>query len=410
MNQIQNLLIKQRRILLSIYLLSNIYFTFVFIECGILGGDFNYKFKANSEALFLGLVIILFSWFVLAFLFKRFSAIKVKPISFHNNRLLELFFLFLSLFYLYGCLQGYYISNTGTDIIPRPFIFSAANLFLHPDYLLIIYFFYRIKSPSLIYYITLISTVLSYLLAGRSFIFIYLLPLLNIYFILNKGKIYLFWNFFLIIIGILIYPFIRFAKTMIPSYYQSEESDFMVYYIFQLFNGDIVETYINSFNSSLERFQHVANMSFLIDKQQEIISYISNFDYYSIGGGLSAYIFRVLFDKHNSIYLNSLFASYIKGSLTSDWSVHSGMSGVFFVSPPLFLITISYVLIILFLTVMVTKLFDVHKSVNELNWLCMLFYIFHGWNSAFLMHFESLIIFLIVLSIFQSYSYKKVQI
>jgi hypothetical protein len=407
MNKIQNLLIKQRNILLSIYLLSNIYFTFVFIERGTLGGDFHDNYNANSEALLLGLVIILFSWLFLAFLFKRFSAIKVKPINFQNNRLLDLFFLFLSLFYLYGCLQGYYLGNTGEDPIPRPFIFSAVNLFLHPDYLLIIYFFYRINSPSLTYLITLIFTAVSYFLAGRSFIFMFFLPLLNIYLILNRGKLYLLWNFLLIICGLLIYPFIRFAKYMLPSYYQSGESNFIAFYLMQLMNGDIMETYLKTFDASLERFQHVANISFLIDKQNEVLGYFSGFDYYFINGAgtFLNYAYKTIFDTTKLISLNSVYASYIDGGFFRN--VHTGIGSIFFISPTLFVFSILFIIVILFLAVNVTKLFDTYKSVNELNWLAMLLFIFHGWYNAFILHFESLIIFAAILALFNTTYVKK---
>jgi hypothetical protein len=401
MNKIQNLLIKQRNILLSIYLLSNIYFTFVFIKRGTLGGDFHDNYNANSEALLIGLVIILFSWFALAFLFKRFSAIKVTPINFQNNRLLDLFFLFLSLFYLYGCLQGYYLGNTGEDFIPRPFIFSAVNLFLHPDYLLIIYFFYRINSPSLTYLITLIFTAVSYFLAGRTGIFIFFLPLLNIYLILNRGKLYLLWNFLLIVCGLLIYPFIRFAKYILPSYYQSGESNFSAFYLMELMNGDIMGTYLKIFNASLERFQHVANISFIIDKQHELIVYFSNLDCYLIGGGFLGYVYNLIFDRDGSIYFNIALAKFIEET-SFTWNVHSGAVSIFFISPLQFVITIFFMILILSLAVVLTKFFDSCKSVNELNWLAMLLFIFHGWHNAFILHFESLIIFAVILALFNT--------
>lgn len=395
------LLIKQRNIILSLYLFTNVYFTFVFIDRGRLGGDFRNAYASNTDSLLISLGFILSSWFFLSLVFKYLSLLEVKKINFFANRTFDYFFLILTIVYFYGVLKGYI---PGGEI--RPLFFSLF-LVIQPDYLLLIYLFYRVSSVSIIYFLVLGLVVFSFMLNGRTAIFIILLPLFNIYHIVNNNRFSIFKNLVLIIPALFIYPFIRVTKYIIPNYLLSGGNDFsgfMSYYYDSFIANNFIDNYVNTLNSSLERFQHVGNISFLMD-HPNISIYVSSFDYKFIQSGLIGYIYTLFSGERNVHAINSIFTSYFAN--TFDWSTHTGIIGIYFIDHLLFIQSIFVILVSLFLAVIISKVFAVSNALYEINWLSMILYLFHGWYGTFLVHVQSLLFFLIIIIIFKFFSEKQ---
>jgi len=391
-----------RLYLLSIYIISNVFYCYYFSKKGYLGGDFfEFDVPANYESLSVALFLILFSWTLIGTSFFIFEKIKINNLKYDAEKSIDLIFLFFSLFYLFCILKGYVTVVHGekpnTPSIIKFMLFAFPVLELLP-----IYLFYRINNFNFTYLLVLFLTFLINILLAKTFVLIVLYVLVNVKLYLYYGKTFIRFNFFSITLGILLYPFLRAFKVFVISFVLIsgfEPKLIAVGYFDYIYNGG-VELYIDYLLVSLERFQHVANVSYLLDNSFSVSSFFSKFYLLlfdtNIVGLFNKYIFY-----YNGFSVNTLFASFIsKENVT--WNAHTGLAGLLFVDITFFLATLLFSVLFIFLSIFLSKSIQSNGPLNELNWTFTVIFLFHGWISAYLSHILALVYFVLLLIFLKS--------
>lgn len=393
---------RQRWVVLLIYIFFNVYYSIIFSFRGTLGGDFKNEYPSEPLSLSLSLLLVLITLFIFCIIYEKLQILETNSCSPPKTKIFDLTFLLIAIVYFYGSINGYYLSfNSDGEQVNRPFFFSLFSFLIHPDYLLLIYLFYRLTSVSVIYLAILVITLVSFFIGGRTLILIFMLPLINIYLIVVKHRQFnLKANIKIVLIAIACYPFLRATKWIIPLLFIDDGvgfSDIYDVYTVNFLNGDFIQNYLSSLDGALERFQHVANISFLIGNEK-IINYIDGFDYRFLGGVTGYFINKL--SGAGEFNLNNIYASAIDGRF--NWETHTGFAGLFLIDTSVFIQSLFAIFIFLPFTVILSKRIDGDGVLRELNWLCLIVYMFHGWVTAFVIHFEALFVFLVLVRLFHT--------
>ncbi|QUY06544.1 oligosaccharide repeat unit polymerase [Proteus mirabilis] len=383
------------------YLLINIIFTIVYSYTGYLGGDFaNLSIISNIYSLVLSLFIfIIIVYFILKIVFPFIeNKIKIKKhFKYEKSSLLNYIFLIISLFFLFCSIIG--ISNHRVDhsqLNYPPALFYLYTL-ISPQYLLLIYIFYSYKSNSKIFFFIIIITIIASYLSGSSFTLIYLLPL---YILREDKKIKIKKLLTLLLLGIAIYPIFRFFKYALNSMFNLTSSFDMIeldnYISSTLHDNSLLELYIYFLQLSVERFQVVSNISYIIDQSDILYSLSQNYNIQNIDFFIFRTIENIFFNnKNNEFILQKLVAININGLQT--WSSHISLAGFFIIEGVNSITTYLYVVILLLFSILLSKLLSSNSRVIELTWINTLLFICHGWLSPFTYYVYSLLVFIMII-------------
>lgn len=401
-----------KSLLFRLYISLNIACFFYFLYSGFLGGDFSQgQYKADIYTLTISIFIVV-AIFVLNLkfiypLFEKYKFINVK-LRVIDDFYFHLLFFLLSVFFLYCAYLG--ISNSRVDhdsLDVSKMLFYSYSL-LSPQYLILIYAYYMIHTSSKLYIINVSLLVVSYYISGSTFILIYLFPILIFQFKVRGINLRFKTAIGMIIIGIFLYPFFRILKYAINSMFNISSSfdfnEINLYLASVTDGGGLFDLYIKFLIISIERFQIVANVDFILNNTQDLIKTASNFDYSNI----NFYIFRniesILFNyESSSLSLQNILAYKISGN--TDWASHISLLGPFIFegiySLPLYLV------IYFFLYICISISSCIGGGVSTLTWCNLLILIVHGWFSPFTYYLYSLIVFLIVIAFFNLFNTRK---
>jgi len=402
MNLNSNGLKKNRTVYLSLYIISNIYFTIYYSFSGRLGGDFAGNYPAVPESLSMALFLILMCWGGYVLIFKSFEVMSTYNVATVNSKRLDVIFFALALTHLNGLVNGYISPSSDVE---RSVFYLMFNYLLSVDTLLLIYLFYCIKFRSVLYYINLVITIIIYLYSGRTGIFIYLLALINLAAFYDKGRVNLRLNFILIVIAFSLFPFVRSLKHYMLLTVISDEFRNMSFFdgfIAFLGKSDFYVTYIKYFNETVERFQHVSNISFIFDNSNGVNRFLSGYDF-SLMYPTTQRIFENLIGLPNTPYqFYKLIGSYVSGGETFDWNVPVGVPGLIFIDDVSFVLYFFISILLLFAAVILSKTIDRNGAVLELSFLSMVLFILHGWINDFMSYVMSLAVFLLLIIFIRS--------
>lgn len=396
-----------RKCFFFLYIGLNIYFSFSYIfDNGILGGDFlGSGLKVSTYSIIVAIVNILLSYYIyMVCFFKLANKIKVKKtINFHDFNLLHKVFFVINIFYFYCSFYGgtSYEDFSKTGL---PSIFQSILVIFEVERLIYAYMIFGVLSKNKLYFFNVILMVISNLIVGKSGVLIYLLPIycLNKGYsgeILNKFKVSIF-----ILIGLALAPIVRFFKLSIGFIDSGRASD--INDVAQIYQGNssLSNLYYYFFNASFERFQHVANLSYIIDKEKLIRSNLNDF---FINNHFTMYLYRSFFNLDKpEIYLNSYFASMINGR--TSWSTHSGISGLYFALGLQGLLYILMYSLLLFFTIVFVKKFDRSNIMIHYVWMNALLLFWHGWLGPFYASCYALIVFYFILTMIKFFNKNKV--
>lgn len=386
-----------RYLYLSIYILSNFYFVFAYSFIGTLGGDFTDRYPASLLSLLVAFILILFYWFLFIFAFVFFEKIKVNSIKHVNSSLVDYLMFILALLHLNGLISGFI--SPSADVEPSVF-YLLFNYLFSVDMLLLIYLFYNVGKIRRIYYVNLFLTIFIYLYSGRTGIFIYMLPLYNLYYYSKRGQINFVVNCILIGFAFFIFPFFRSLKhysllTVISDRYG--ELSFFDGFVEFWSENDFFITYFKYFNETLERFEHVSNVSFVMDNVVSINLYLSNFDFSYIYPATKRIIENILSLPNVPYQLNKLIGGFVSQGETFQWNVPVGIPGLFFIDGSLLASYIFFSILLILFSVLISKLINNNGFLLELTFLSMLLFVLHGWLNDFISYVFSLIVFFIII-------------
>lgn len=396
--------------LLGLYIFFNIACTIYFSATGLLGGDFGGEYKASFFWLGIALFIMLLTFVLLpTLIFYFFYSININRFKNIKSNAIDWFFVLVFMFSIYIAMvykMGVY--GMGTEIFDSvPSHINILYSFLQIPHLGLIYFFYRVENFSrAIFLFNLTLYILLCLISGQTIQLLFVLIL------------YLFWRrdigsplkmsglVFFSVIGLLLYPFIRLTKLVLVVYQRDAlEAGIVAATILNDFSG----YYIHSVFDSFERFQIVANLSFILEK----FSTLSN-DYQLLlaDNGVnnffsSNWVFKFILKTFGFfVDLSNLpqkhLALFINGN--DHWTSHISFFGyyVFYGYASLFIYL--FVLLTIAIGVLICKKISNKNSVQLLNKIMILTLICHGWFMAYVDFIQALFLFYFLLYFFNAFN------
>ncbi|MBW9393708.1 oligosaccharide repeat unit polymerase [Enterobacter roggenkampii] len=386
-----------------LYLLMNLYYAIYFCYDGYLGGDFNGQYEARTAPLVNALLLIVSSFYIVSKFYFEFCErlIPQRNLVDANNNLIDFAFILISIYYFISVVF-FNVGVVGIDAESNnaPKIFYYLSSLFQPGFIISIYLFYNVINAKFYYKLILLLFILTSLLSGATYQII-LLFFLYLSFKKSVGQPIpivklLLW----IIVGLLASPIIRVLKVVLILSYQQACHECSLSFSDNFFSyvgpdDDYLATYLYFLNRAVERFQMVANVAFFIDDSNGFLSYLSNngfIDYYKQHWiiTLLSSLFSGLPSDNQSI--QTLFAEYINGQ--NNWAAQIGLvSFIFVYDIPNIIIFSVCILLLIMLTVFLSKYFISSSFVNELSWVMVLILCLHGWIAPFILYLQALLVF-----------------
>ena len=385
-----------RKCFFFIYVGLNVYFSFSYIfNNGIIGGDFiDSGITVNTESIAIAIINIIISYYVyMVCFFNLANKIKVRKVLIFNDfNTLNIVFFIIVIFYFYCSIHG----GTSYDDFSKtglPHIFESILVTFEVERLIYAYMIFGILKKSKLYYSNVVLMVVSNLIVGKTGVLIYLLPIYCLSKIYHDGCFSRMKITFFILAGLLLAPLVRFFKASIGLINSGKASDINDVATIYQGNSSYFDLYGYFFNTSFERFQHVSNLSFIIDNKKYLNSNIPDV---FINNHITMYLFRSLFNIDKAdVYLNSYLASMINGK--TSWSTHSGISGVYYALGAEGLLYILIYSLLLFFIIVFAKKFDASNIMVHYVWMNALLLFWHGWLGPFYASCYALVLFYFVL-------------
>ncbi|MGL5047693.1 MAG: oligosaccharide repeat unit polymerase [Shewanella sp.] len=386
-----------------LYILFNVTCAIYFSSTGFLGGDFaNQYISVKHDSNIIATMLVVFTlFFFLYFIYQFADKLKTKHIKYTHSFLLDLFTVIVLLFGLYVA-WFYKIGVIGLEqeVSPAPAFYRQVAAIVQPIMFGLVYFYYRADFKNK-WFLLNIFLYLPLILIGGQTGQILLLFFLWIYAgRLNNKKNAMKKAVFFTVIGLVIYPFIRLLKESIIASAITGD-DFFVSYTNMIAKTDFYILYIKYFFITLERFQHVANIQYLLEQKNDIANT------YQIAGGTLSDFFQnywliVFICKTFGIGVAQEFVSpqtylalMINGKDT--WASQVGIFGYFifygFFGFFVFLCSVALTFISGYLSNVIVN----DKRITLLSWLMTLMIICHGWIFAYVYFIQTLIVFIFVL-------------
>ncbi|EML1552704.1 TPA: oligosaccharide repeat unit polymerase [Enterobacter hormaechei] len=414
----QNQALLIRRYFLTIYLFFNVVCGFYFIYDGKLGGDFQGEYPTEPTLMFIAIIIVLsIFYFILSFLFSFFEKIRVRELPYCRSNLLDYFVVILLSLSIHAAINlNVGISGLKLDEPDgsSKFYFFLISIF-QPVNFALIYLFYRTVPLRVnkVFLLNIFLYVVYVIVSAQTINILTMFALFIIYLNLKQVKVSGRKLFTLTALGLAIYPVIRFLKYAIVS---SGRQNVELASTFQNNISDgVVEMYFDFFFKSIERFQMVANIQFIMERW-EALSYAYNNAVNGEYSFLSSYWFidavlRRVFGENvfaTGVAPQDFMATAINGQDT--WSSHISFLGYI----PFFgfysIVVYTLMIIFIFLSILLSRKLMSSRYFLTLAWLMCLFLVCHGWFIPFINYIQSLLVFIFVIMTLQVFNVGRKQI
>ncbi|MFQ2855448.1 oligosaccharide repeat unit polymerase [Aeromonas caviae] len=398
-----------------LYFFSNIACAFYFIFDGYIGGDFSgYDIPVNYEWMALAFLITTLTFFFYLFLMHAFfKRIKIKKIPSYDGAMLDVLSTLIISFGLYSVIvHGVGRIGVEEDYSNVTAIYRRFTSILQPSLFGLIYFFYRsdfkrflVVFNLLLYLVLIISSGQTGQLLLLFFLCIYIDKKSPKY-----GGLRAFIPFLIFCFGLLFYPFIRLLKEAVIQSVLLQVDTFDLYESY-IISDDFADIYIKYFFITLERFQIVANIQYLLENRDDIYNHynVTNSGIHSffLGHWLTVFFAKSLGIVFSSDMVSpqNFLALQINGS--DSWASHIGVFGFFvFYGFNGFIIIIFSVLCVL-LSSFLSNSISSDKRISLLTFLMILQLLCHGWVLPFFNYLQSLFVFAFILIFLDMFKYIK---
>ncbi|MBA7730633.1 oligosaccharide repeat unit polymerase [Citrobacter freundii] len=394
---------------LWLYICFNVACVIYFSCTGLLGGDFANEYIASPFWLIVALIVVLATfYFISCFLFNLFCSIKVTRYTQSNSIIIDIFLTIVIVLSIYLSVV-YKIGVYGLDpddLISVPSFLKQIYSITQPIHLGIIYLFYRVGNFKVLTYVNLILYIVLFLVSGQTnqFILIFALYLFyrNTYAKpINKNKLII-----LTMLGIMFYPVFRLLKVGIVG---SQRDDTELIQFATTIGSDFFSYYSAFLFVTLERFQIVANISFILERFHEVYHDYSllvgqgNISNFFTSNWIIKFIMNTLgFDIDINVQPQTFLALLINGR--EFWSSHIGLLGYFVFYGMASIIIYLFILAVMAVSVILCKKMTKGNGLLLLCQLLTLIIICHGWLMAYVFFLQALIIFYIFLYIVRGVS------
>ncbi|HFR4563637.1 MAG: oligosaccharide repeat unit polymerase [Enterobacter sichuanensis] len=407
-----------RRYFLTIYLFFNVVCGFYFIYDGNLGGDFQGEYPTEPALMIIAILLVFVIFYMIqSLIFPFFERVRVREISYCKNKTLDYFVVLLL------CLSIHAAINLNVGIsglkLDEPDGSSKIYFFLisifQPVNFALIYLFYRVIGSRLnkVVLLNVLLYVVYVIVSAQTINILTLFALFIISLQLKNIRVTAKKLFTLTALGLLIYPIIRFLKYAIVS---SGRQNVALVSTFQNNLGDgATAMYFDFFFKSIERFQMVANIQFIMEQWDSLTYSYSS----AVNGGysfLSSYWFidavlRRVFGENlfaGGLSPQDFMATAINGQDT--WSSHISFLGYI----PFFgfysVLVYTLMLFFVFLSIFLSRKLMANRYFLTLTWLMCLFLVCHGWFIPFINYIQSLLVFIFVIMTLQVFNVGRKQI
>ncbi|WP_230201611.1 oligosaccharide repeat unit polymerase [Enterobacter cloacae] len=383
-----------RKYLFTLYVFLNISCALYFGVLGMLGGDFKYEYPADPELLLLSLLIVLLTfWIVQRVIFVIFENIPVKTtINLNNSFILDwlvfaivIIGLFSSIFFSVGVLGA---SKDVAEDAPKLIFYF--NSFFQPSLFVLIYLFYRYDSTRFLYYINFILYIILILVSGQTG---QILLLFCLYLIRKRNALNFFQLCIFTLFGIGLYPFVRIIKDAIVQSVNAGSN--LIETVLTAISNIDMDIYFSYLFITLERFQSVSNMHYLIQNGERLSALFdltgSTYSFFSLYWLMSAFLRMFGVDLSSITSAQDFTAVSING--VSTWSSQIGVLGYIYFYGIYSAIIFVSIMIVLFFCIRMSKLLNKNNSITNLTWFISLLLICHGWFIPFYNYAQALLIF-----------------
>ncbi|NBM57124.1 oligosaccharide repeat unit polymerase [Proteus sp. G2667] len=387
---------------LYLYLFFNISCFFYFSLDGYLGGDFkNKNIETNTFLLFISLLIVIFTFlFYLKLIYKISEKITTPHLTFTRNNTLAFITSVILFFGIYAALF-FKVGVLGLEEIEKsPKVIRWIYVITQPLYFGLIYLYYISNFKSTYFKVNLILYLTLVLLCGQT-IQLLLVFILYIYYRYsyknNSNHIIL-----ITIMGILIYPIFRVIKDTIILSFITDSNFF--HNIEKIISLNLLDIYIHYLFITLERFQIISNIQFLISNQDNIYNGYENISN-GLFGFFSNYWLQIsilklfmLIDQSYTYTSPQSYLAYLINNKT-NWASHIGQAGYFIFYGINGIYIWLYSILLSLFSFILSKIITNKNNITLLTWILILQFICHGWIFAFTYFLQTLILFSILLFI-----------
>lgn len=407
-----------RRYFLTIYLFFNVICGGYFIYDGTLGGDFQGNYSTDSIIMVIAILLVFFIFYLMqSVIFPLFENIKVNEIPYCTKKTLDYFVMILLCFSIFAA-TNYNVGISGLKL-DNPdgsykFYYFLISIF-QPVNFALIYLFYKVVPMRINkkFFINLLLYIIYLIISAQTINLLSLFALFIISIQVKGARVSGKKLFLLTSIGLLFYPVIRFFKYAIVN--SGRQNVALASSVQDNMSDGFFSIYIDFFFKSIERFQMVANIEFIIERWESLSSSYSNFtngDY----SFLSSYWFidallRRVFGENtfsSGISPQDFMAISINGQDT--WSSHISFLGYIpfygFYSILVYILMLAFVLI----SVVFSKKLMANRYFLTLTWLMSLFLVCHGWFIPFLNYVQSLFVFILVVTVLQLFRVRRIRL
>lgn len=389
------------KLILSIYLFFNFSFYVYYFSGSPLSGDFKESFGSISpEILSYALLINIISLFLLLLTFYLFSLIKInRYIKIEDSFILDLIVFVVCLFYLL-CVGYYGVGVAGIDEstlrVSKLLLYTYA--LLQPNFLIMIYLFCYYHSTRPIYWATFLLFLISSILSGATMNLILLFLLWASY--SDKRRLVI----FILVMGILISPLIRFLKFVVITYRRnmtSGESAEILQAVntYKTDDMSLVDTYLFFAKATFSRFEMTSSSSFILENANKLNSLAESIgviypqnEYFIYNFFAKVFGFA---NENGAMTLQYIFAKYLSGN--TDWNAQIGLAGYALISGVSALSVYILVFVLLVLTIIFSRLLKGDGSILLLTTLYIVIVLWHGWVIAYIYYFHALLIFILLI-------------
>ncbi|RUO37322.1 hypothetical protein CWE13_04995 [Aliidiomarina shirensis] len=364
---------------------------------GVLGGDFGYEYSASISSIFVAILLVLFTFFfTLKVLYPLINSIKIPSISLDYQKLsypalLVLAFGFYSaIFYQIGVAGLGDLANNNENQ-------SARQLYalLQPAVLVLAYIFIYSNIRGPLYYLIVAFYVAYCLIAGQTG---QLLTLFVLYIYCSSNREQLSFKLkviFLTALGLAVYPFVRILKNAVIMQYVSGTSFFES--VKSLLGSNLLNTYHTYLIQSFERFQVVANLSYLMENFRSL--YVSTelhvIDFFNTNWIFNTIGSRTIVTRDLVDSPQSMLAFHINN--VEGWNSHIGLFGYAFAYGVSGFLIVIFSILLMVIAILLSNFIDPSGKLRLLTWISILKLICFGWINAFINYIQALLILAIIM-------------
>lgn len=362
-------------------------------------GDLRGIYLSEPIFLWFSLFVVLFVFiFFGVFLFPFIEKLINVNSSIDSTKIIgsHFFVLVVNVSYFIYCMV-YKVGIAGVSPSDNiPFVLKVFFIGVQPLYFTLVYIAVFLVRPNKFFYLNVILFCLFSVLKGW---LTYLIYVCFLFVYKERDRIYKHKVkfIFFVVFALAFSPVLKFIKVVVSMKYLNVSGfDYFDTYEYVVASGNhssLFGMYVSYLQSTLERFQHTANVYYVIINKSLINTILDSnqASYFFLEGWPQKFIFELFFEK-SSPQIQHEMAMLIENSY--DWNAQVGLSGWIVLNPTLIPLILLYVSSLYAFCVFFAKKISCSDEVVYLVWLIGIVLLIHGWFYDVILFTQALLVFL----------------